>query len=144
MEITWFHHTQASQQHVQQPIQSQGSVGNGQPVIQGAQGVYPQAYGAFPQVMPQQALPQVMPQQAFQNFMPFQNMPPAVGGWGTLPRAPAPPMSPAPDASGGAQQAHFMVNGTGYAPATGMGQIPSDGHVQVNGSWFAPVQNAKP
>ena len=114
-------YAQASQQHVPQPIQSQGSVGNGQPVIQGAQGVYPQAYGALPQVMPQQALPQVMPQQAFQNFMPFQNMPPAVGG-----------------------QAHFMVNGTGYAPATGMGQMPSDGHVQVNGSWFAPVQNAKP
>ena len=105
-------YAQASQQHVQQPIQSQGSVGNGQPVIQGAQGVYPQAY---------RALPQVMPQQAFQNFMPFQNMPPAVGG-----------------------QAHFMVNGTGYASATGMGQMPSDGHVQVNGSWFAPVQNAKP
>ena len=88
-------YAQASQQHVQQPIQSQGSVGNGQSVIQGAQGVYPQAYGALPQVMPHQAFPQVMPQQAFQNFMPFQNMPP-------------------------------------------------DGHVQVNGSWFAPVQNAKP
>ena len=34
-------YAQASLQHVQQPIQSQGSVGNGQSVIQETQGVYP-------------------------------------------------------------------------------------------------------
>ena len=50
----------------------------------------------------------------------------------------------APVSSGGVQQAHFMVNGAGYAPATGMGRVPSDEHVQVNGAWFAPVQNAQP
>ena len=119
-------------QHAQQPVQPQGgvNVGYGQSITQGAHGAYPQAYGA---------LPQVMPHTAFQNLMPFQNMPPAaVGGWG----APAPtPATGDPDApggvpvsSGGVQQAHFMVNGAGYAPATGMGRMPSDGHVQVNGA----------
>ena len=75
------------------------------------------------------------------SYLPMPAAPAAAPGWMQgMPSGGAQPTE-VPKPPGGAHRAQFMINGAGYAPSAG---VPAADGVQVNGTWFAPVQGAGP